>query len=76
MKKYTFILFLCFFCEFLYAAWPMESIDRYNVVLIHGAADRYQGMDCADSSYLEAFKYTEKKLMTLRLVCPLKKMVE
>jgi hypothetical protein len=24
----------------------MESVNRYNVVLVHGAADRWQGLDC------------------------------
>ena len=38
----------------------MESVGRYNIVLVHGAADRWQGLDCedADSAYKEA--YNEK----------------
>jgi hypothetical protein len=39
---------------------PMESIDNYNVVLVHGAGGSKYGMDCvnSDSVYLEANKYS------------------
>ena len=36
----------------LYAAKaPMESISRYNVILVHGAGDSLGGMDCDRVDY-------------------------
>ena len=47
MKKIILFLLLTLgFVNVLFAAWPMESVDRYNIVLVHGAADRWQGLDC------------------------------
>ena len=38
----------------------MESVDRYNIVLVHGAADRWQGLDCENGNggnqYTEAYR--------------------
>ena len=30
----------------LILAKPMESIERYNIILVHGAADSLSGMYC------------------------------
>lgn len=38
-------------------AKPMESIERYNIILIHGAADSLSGMYCGASDLKEAFAY-------------------
>ena len=46
MKKKIIVLFALVLANSLYASWPMESVDRYNIVLVHGAADRWQGLDC------------------------------
>jgi len=46
MKKKIIVLFALVLANSLYASWPMESVNRYNVVLVHGAADRWQGLDC------------------------------
>ncbi|SHK78534.1 hypothetical protein SAMN05720762_10352 [Fibrobacter sp. UWH4] len=43
MKKKIITLFALVLANSLYASWPMESVDRYNIVLVHGAADRWQG---------------------------------
>ena len=46
MKKYAFVAALVAATCWSIASKPMESVDRYNVVLVHGAADRWQGLDC------------------------------
>jgi len=54
---------LCFallFLHFIYAK-PMESINKYNVILVHGAGGRYFGMDCDGKDYEEANGYRPKK---------------
>ena len=38
-------------------AKPMESIDRYNIILVHGAADSLSGMDCNASDIEEPYSY-------------------
>ncbi len=43
MKKKIIALFALVLANSLYASWPMESVDKYNIVLVHGAADRWQG---------------------------------
>lgn len=40
----------------LYAK-PMESIERYNIILVHGAADSLSGMYCEASDLEEAYSY-------------------
>ena len=59
MKKKIITLFALALANSLYASWPMESVDRYNIVLVHGAADRWQGLDCVNGeggeSYAEAY---------------------
>ncbi|MBR3669860.1 MAG: hypothetical protein IKN70_07645 [Fibrobacter sp.] len=59
MKKKIIALFALALANSLYASWPMESVDRYNIVLVHGAADRWQGLDCVNGeggeSYAEAY---------------------
>ena len=59
MKKKIIVLFALFLANSLYASWPMESVDRYNIVLVHGAADRWQGLDCENGDggnrYTEAY---------------------
>lgn len=51
-------MFVLFFllCITLYAK-PMESIERYNIILVHGAADSLSGMDCGTSDVDEAYSY-------------------
>ena len=50
MKKKIIALFALALANSLYASWPMESVDRYNIVLVHGAADRWQGLDCVNGN--------------------------
>ena len=50
MKKKIITLFALVLANSLYASWPMESVDRYNIVLVHGAADRWQGLDCENGN--------------------------
>lgn len=38
-------------------AKPMESIDRYNIILVHGAADSLSGVDCKASDLKTPFEY-------------------
>ena len=40
-----FVLCLIFLFSALYAK-PMESFERYNIILVHGAADSLSGMYC------------------------------
>ena len=60
MKKKIIVLFALFLANSLYASWPMESVDRYNIVLVDGAADRWQGLDCENGNggnqYTEAYR--------------------
>lgn len=38
-------------------AKPMESIERYNIILVHGAADSLSGVDCEASDLKAPFEY-------------------
>jgi len=41
---------------------PMESIENYNVILVHGAADKRSGLDCNEPDYnKEAYEYKKKE---------------
>lgn len=51
-----FVLCLIFLFSALYAK-PMESFERYNIILVHGAADSLSGMYCNASDLKEAFAY-------------------
>ncbi len=51
-----FVVGLFFICGFLYAK-PMESIERYNIILVHGAADSLSGVDCEASDLKAPFEY-------------------
>ena len=54
------ISFLNVFIGFSYGK-PMESIEKYNVILVHGAADSDSGIDCEkEKSILEADYYGRK----------------
>lgn len=61
MKKKIKILFFLALANVLWAALPMENVGRYNIILVHGAADRWGGMDCENGEratgnyYKEAF---------------------
>ena len=41
-------------------AKPMESILDYSVILVHGAADSHQGLDCENGDDKD-LEYTESK---------------
>ena len=45
----------------LVLARPMESLERYNIILVHGAADSLSGMYCDASDLKEAFAYYDTK---------------
>jgi hypothetical protein len=51
-----FVVGLFFICGFLYAK-PMESNERYNIILVHGAADSLSGVDCEASDLKAPFEY-------------------
>lgn len=51
-----FVICLIFLYSVLYAK-PMESFERYNIILVHGAADSLSGMYCDASDLKEAFDY-------------------
>lgn len=55
MKGIACCIILIFFS--LVLAKPMESIERYNIILVHGAADSLSGMYCNASDLKEAFDY-------------------
>lgn len=54
MKKM--IVVVLFLLDFIFGN-PMESIERYNIILVHGAADSLSGMDCEASDLYEAYLY-------------------
>ena len=62
MKKYVaFLLVLTFICDSWSIPRPMESIENYNVMLIHGAYGKEKGfLDISDSTKIkEAYAATK-----------------
>ena len=57
MKKKMQVLFFLALSNVLWAALPMENIGRYNVVLVHGAADSLSGVDCEASDLKAPFEF-------------------
>ena len=59
MKKLLFILFL-----FATSGWtipkPMESIEKYNVMLVHGTYESGKGIENCSSETPEAVKESKK----------------
>lgn len=55
-----FVLCLIFLFSALYAK-PMESFERYNIILVHGAADSLQGIDCSLNAPGNPLDYWEYK---------------
>lgn len=51
-----FVICLIFLYSVLYAK-PMESIERYNIILVHGAADSLSGMYCEASDLKAPFEF-------------------
>lgn len=64
------VLFLLMTLEIAAMAIPMESLNEYNLVLIHGAGSHWGGLDCEngdikhekngfpkEEQYQEAYKY-------------------
>jgi len=47
-------------------AKPMESIERYNIILVHGAADSLSGMDCSAADLKSAYSYLDTTADTLK----------
>ena len=41
MKKKIIVLYVLSLASVLLAALPMENIGGYNIILVHGAADRW-----------------------------------
>ena len=57
MKKKIIALFILSLACVLLAALPMENVGRYNVVLVHGAADSLSGVDCEASDLKAPFEF-------------------
>ena len=57
MNKNIIVLFVLAWASVLWAALPMENIGRYNVVLVHGAADSLSGVDCEASDLKAPFEF-------------------
>src|SRR5574344_114073 len=62
MKNSVFILLLI--ASFLVAA-PMESLDDYNVYLIHGTGSRWGGLDCENGDNGKDYTEANKNLDSL-----------
>ena len=54
MKR--FLLVIAVMTMLVYAK-PMESVGRYNIILVHGAADSLSGVDCGASDLKAPFEY-------------------
>lgn len=54
MKK---LLMVVVVMTMLVYAKPMESIERYNMILVHGAADSLSGVDCEASDLKAPFEF-------------------
>jgi hypothetical protein len=56
-----------------WSAKPMESIENYNMILVHGAADMRSGLDCRNGADGKNFKnaydtiLNNKKDLTTRI---------
>ena len=54
MKK---LLMVVVVMTMLVYAKPMESIERYNIILVHGVADSLSGVDCEASDLKAPFEF-------------------
>jgi hypothetical protein len=54
MKKFLMVVVVM---TMLVYAKPMESIERYNIILVHGAADSLSGVDCEASDLKAPFEF-------------------
>ena len=54
MKRFLLVIVVM---TMLVYAKPMESIERYNIILVHGAADSLSGVDCEASDLKAPFEY-------------------
>ena len=54
MKK---LLMVVVVMTMLVYAKPMESIECYNIILVHGAADSLSGVDCEASDLKAPFEF-------------------
>ena len=59
MNKNIIVLFVLAWASVLWGALPMENVGRYNIVLVHGAADRWGGMDCENGERATGNYYKE-----------------
>lgn len=46
------VLFLLMALEMMAVAIPMESLNEYNLVLIHGAGSHWGGLDCENGNIM------------------------
>jgi hypothetical protein len=54
MKRFLLVIVVM---TMLVYAKPMESIERYNIILVHGAADSLSGVDCEASDLKAPFEF-------------------
>ncbi len=54
MKRFLLVIVVM---TMLVYAKPMESIERYNMILVHGAADSLSGVDCEASDLKAPFEF-------------------
>ena len=54
MKRFLLVIVVM---TMLVYAKPMESIERYNIILVHGAADSLSGVDCETSDLKAPFEF-------------------
>ncbi len=59
MNKNIIVLFVLAWASVLWGALPMENVGRYNIILVHGAADRWGGMDCENGERATGNYYKE-----------------
>lgn len=61
MKRQIFLfLILLIVCESWSVPKPMESIEKYNVMLVHGAYESGKGIENCSSETPEAVKESKK----------------
>ena len=58
MRKNIMNKIVCFFILSPIIMWakPMESMDEYKIILIHGAGSHWGGLDCENGDYSDAFE--------------------
>lgn len=71
--KCVLLMVILLLSDLLAGPVPMESIKNYNIILVHGASDRWGGIDCVEDSLQEAVKGARDSAGFFKMVGGIKK---